>query len=237
MTKATNNQAKHMRQTNSGAARKGRGRMVAIALAGVLALGGAGAVCVAGLGKSPGQAPAATQQQATKDAATKTATKPETKQATTKTAAKPAVKQATQQSSRPAVKQATQQARPAQQQQQQTSRPQPQPAKPAQQQQQAKPAPQPQPAPQQQAQPQAEQGSGMEVKVSRENVTCRGPITGGGTVYYVVELDLGEVHYSVTVDAIEGNVICADQVHAGTRTLLDSKTGEPQEGTEQPVDA
>ena len=264
MTKATNNQAKHMRQTNSGAARKGRGRMVAIALAGVLALGGAGAVCVAGLGKSPGQAPAATQQQATKDAATKTATKPETKQATTKTAAKPAVKQATQQSSRPAVKQATQQARPAQQQQQQTSRPQPQPAKPAQQQQQtSKPAPQPQPAPQQQqaqpqAQPQAEQGSGMEVKVSREgaiaiardytgaggqakgeayNVTCRGPITGGGTVYYVVELDLGEVHYSVTVDAVEGNVISADQVHAGTRTLLDSKTGEPQEGTEQPVDA
>ena len=113
------------------------------------------------------------------------------------------------------------------------------------------------PAKQQAAQPQAEQNSGLEAKVSREqciaiacahvgaggaakgeamNVKAQGPITGGGTVYYQVELDLGEVHYCVTVDAVEGNVIGADQTHAGTRTLLDSE-GNPVEGTEWQVSA
>ena len=68
------------------------------------------------------------------------------------------------------------------------------------------------------------------------NVSAQGPITGGGTVYYQVELDLGDVHYCVTVDAVEGNVIGADQTHAGTRTLLDSE-GNPVEGTEWQVSA
>ena len=51
-----------------------------------------------------------------------------------------------------------------------------------------------------------------------------------------VELDLGDVHYSVTVDATNGHVIGADQTHAGTRTLLDEQ-GNPVEGTEWPVSA
>ncbi|MBR3225802.1 MAG: hypothetical protein IKF78_10840 [Atopobiaceae bacterium] len=79
-------------------------------------------------------------------------------------------------------------------------------------------------------------GAGGAAKGEAMNVTARGPIEGGGTVYYVVELDLGEVHYSVTVDATTGNVINADQTHNGVRTLLD-ENGDPQEGTEWPVDA
>jgi hypothetical protein len=54
-------------------------------------------------------------------------------------------------------------------------------------------------------------------------------------VYYSVELDLGDVHYSVQVDAIDGGVISSDQVFAGTRTLLDNE-GNPVEGTEQPAE-
>ena len=196
---------------------------IQLAIAGVLAVGGVSAVCVAGLGKSPGQAPAAAQ--------TTTAQKATPAKTTTPAKATPAKAEAKQ-----AEKPAQQQAQPAQQQQ----------AQPAKQQ-----------ARQQAAQPQAEQSSGLEAKVSREqciaiacahvgaggaakgeamNVKAQGPITGGGTVYYQVELDLGEVHYCVTVDAVEGNVIGADQTHAGTRTLLDSE-GNPVEGTEWKVSA
>ena len=227
MTKANYKQAKHMRQS-AARPKRGKAGIVALALAGVLAVGGVSAVCVAGLGKSPGQAPAVAAQAAKPAAATKAVSKPAT--TTTKAADKPATQQAA--------------AKPAQQ---------------AQPQQQAKPAAQPQRQAQPQAAVRAEQSSetGMEVRVSREgaiaaacdhvgaggqakgeamNVSARGPITGGGTVYYVVELDLGDVHYSVSVDATQGNVIGADQVHAGTRTLLD-QNGDPQEGTETPVDA
>jgi hypothetical protein len=63
------------------------------------------------------------------------------------------------------------------------------------------------------------------------NVSAK-KVVGGGTIYYAVELDLGDVHYSVQVDAIGGDVISADQVHAGTRMLLD-KQGNLIEGTEQ----
>ncbi len=77
-------------------------------------------------------------------------------------------------------------------------------------------------------------GAGGQAKGPALNVTAR-QVTGGGTVYYVVELDLGDVHYAVQVDAIDGGVISADQVHAGTRTLLDEQ-GNPVEGTEQPAD-
>ena len=79
-------------------------------------------------------------------------------------------------------------------------------------------------------------GAGGAAKGEAQNVKARGPVTGGGTVYYEVELDLGDVHYSVTVDATSGNVIGADQTHAGTRVLLD-KDGNVEEGTEWPVDA
>lgn len=240
MTKA-NKQAKHMSQTASRSnARNGKAKIVALAITGVLAIGGAGAICVAGLGKSPGQASVAAQTAMAQKPGTK-ATRGTTQRATTKPS---------RQTTKPA--------------QQQTSKPAQQTTKPTQQQQTSKPAPQP--APQQQSQTPApssdsqnsgSSNNGLEVKVSREgaiamacdhvgaggqakgeaqNVTANGPITGGGTIYYVVELDLGDVHYTVTVDAVDGNVINADQVHAGTRTLLD-ENGDPQEGTEQPVDA
>ena len=97
------------------------------------------------------------------------------------------------------------------------------------------------------------EGSGLEAKLSREgviavacehvgangqaqNVSAKGPITGGGTIYYVVDLDMGDAHYSVTVDAIDGGVINSEKVQSGTRVLLD-ENANPQEGTEQPVDA
>lgn len=248
MTKVTK-QAKHMSQNaNRNGARKGKAGIVALALAGVLAIGGVGAVCIAGVGKSPGQAPVAAQSQTTQKSTTKgTPAKNTTSQASTKSeaqqAAKPAAKQ-TQPVAKPTAKQqATQQqdAKPAAQQQ----------TKPeAQQQTQA-------PVSNNTNQGASANNDGLEAKVSREqciatacahvgaggqakgeakNVTTKGPITGGGTVYYVVELDLGDVHYSVSVDAIEGNVIGADSTHAGTRTLLDEQ-GNPIDGTEQPVDA
>ena len=242
MTRTNNKQAKHMNQNATRNGDKRRGAVVvALAIAGVLAVGGVSAVCVAGLGKSPGQAPVATQ--------TATAQKTTSAKAATKAKATPAKAEAKQAENpaQPAAQQqpAKQQAQqPAKQQAQQQVKAQAQPAKPA------APA-------QQQAQPQAEQNSGLEAKVSREqciaiacahvgaggaakgeamNVSAQGPITGGGTVYYQVELDLGEVHYCVTVDAVEGNVIGADQTHAGTRTLLDSE-GNPVEGTEWNVSA
>ena len=231
MTRTNNKQAKHMSQNstrNGGKSRKTA--VVALALAGVLAIGGVSAVCVAGLGKSPGQAPAAAQ------VATAQKTTPE--KAATKAKATPAKAEA-KQAEKPAQQQA--QAQPAKAE-----------AKPAQQAQPAK-----QQAQQQPAQPQAEQAPGTEAQVSREqciaiacahvgaggaakgeamNVKARGPVEGGGTVYYEVELDLGDVHYSVTVDATNGHVIGADQTHAGTRTLLDEQ-GNPVEGTEWPVSA
>ena len=279
MTRNNNYQPKHMSQNstrNGGKSRKTA--VVALALAGVLAIGGVSAVCVAGLGKSPGQAPAAAQvATAQKTAPEKTATKAKatpakaaTKAKTTpakaeaKQAEKPAQQQAQAQPAKAEAKpaqQAQQQAAKQQAQQQaakqqaQPAKQQAQPAKPAQTQQtQQQPA---QPAAPAQPQPQAEQAPALEAKVSREqciaiacahvgaggaakgeamNVKAQGPITGGGTVYYQVELDLGEVHYCVTVDAVEGNVIGADQTHAGTRTLLDSE-GNPVEGTEWNVSA
>ena len=227
MTKV-NKQAKHMSQTASRSnARNGKAKIVALAITGVLAIGGVGAVCVAGLGKSPGQAQIAAQTAMAQKPGTK-ATRGTTQRATTKPS---------RQTTKPA--------------QQQTSKPAQQTTKPTQQQQTTKPAPS------SDSQNSGSSNNGLEVKVSREgaiamacdhvgaggqakgeaqNVTANGPITGGGTIYYVVELDLGDVHYTVTVDAVDGNVINADQVHAGTRTLLD-ENGDPQEGTEQPVDA
>lgn len=218
MTKMNAN-AKHMKQT---ARKSNKGRIVAVALAGVLAMGGvAGAVCVAGLGKMPTQAPVAAQvagtTSATKTAAAKQSeAKPASKPTTKKAEAKPAAKLAAQKS---AIKPAAQQV-------------------------------------QKQAPKQAEAKSdcGLQAKISREecirkacahvgaggqakgpalNVTAR-QVTGGGTVYYVVELDLGDVHYAVQVDAIDGSIISADQVHAGKRVLLD-KQANPVEGTEQQV--
>ena len=250
MTKMNAN-AKHMKQT---ARKSNKGRIVAVALAGVLAMGGvAGAVCVAGLGKMPTQAPVAAQvagtTSATKTAAAKQSeAKPETGKAETKKASatkksetKPTEKssakkaEAKKEVAKPAVKKA--EAKPA--------------AKPAAQKSATKPAVQ---QVQKQAPKQAEAKSdcGLQAKISREecirkacahvgaggqakgpalNVTAR-QVTGGGTVYYVVELDLGDVHYSVQVDAIDGSIISADQVHAGKRVLLD-KQANPVEGTEQ----
>lgn len=77
-------------------------------------------------------------------------------------------------------------------------------------------------------------GAGGQAKGEAKNVTAK-QVTGGGTIYYTVELDLGEVHYTVNVDAIDGGIINADCTHNGVRTLLD-KEGNPIPGTEQTVD-
>lgn len=291
MTKMNAN-AKHMKQT---ARKSNKGRIVAVALAGVLTMGGvAGAVCVAGLGKMPTQAPVAAQvagtTSATKTAAAKQSeAKPETGKAETKKAsatkksetkptekrsakkaeakkevAKPAVKKA---EAKPAAKQTAKKTeeKPAAKPAAKTAEAKPA-SKPTTKKAEAKPAAKPaaqksatKPAAQQvqkQAPKQAEAKSdcGLQAKISREecihkacahvgaggqakgpalNVTAR-QVTGGGTVYYVVELDLGDVHYSVQVDAIDGSIISADQVHAGKRVLLD-KQANPVEGTEQEV--
>ncbi|MEE1158121.1 MAG: hypothetical protein UHS51_01745 [Atopobiaceae bacterium] len=244
MTKAIKN-ANHM---NQNVKKSNKGRIVALALAGILAVGGiTGVVCAAGLGKMPSQAPVAAQTVAAKPAAKATTKKAaqatpkaETKASQSQAAKKTATKQAaTKSEAKPATKQAEapKQASPA----------------PA-----AKKAEAPkqeaQPAPRQEEQkaPASNANDGTEAKLSREQcvkIACdyvgaggqaKGPamnvsakrVVGGGTIYYAVELDLGDVHYSVQVDAIGGDVISADQVHAGTRTLLDNQ-GNLIEGTEQ----
>lgn len=228
MTK-TNNDARHMNQyasRNNGM----RGRIVAIALAGVLAVGGvAGAVCAAGLGKAPNQAPVAAQtvttRPVTKAASTQKVAKTKKAEAKKATETKKATEAKQAEAVKPAAKQAeaTKQAAPAATKQAETKA------------------------------PTADTDStGLEAKISREdciakacahvgaggqakgeakNVTAK-KVVGGGTVYYAVELDLGDVHYCVQVDAIDGDIIGSDQVHAGTRTLLD-REGNPIEGTEQ----
>ena len=238
MTKANGN-ARHMRQTTNGA-RGIRGRVVALALAGVLAVGGVGAFCIAGVGKSPGQAPAATQM-APAQATVKTATTKKDdakKQAETKRqeATKPATQQTAKPAPKPAPKPTTQQAQ---------QKPAPKPTQQAT----AKPAPKPAPKPTMTTQ---SSNSGMEVKVSREgaiamacehvgangqaqNVKTSNLITGGGTKYYVVDFDFNGAHYSVSVNVVDGNVISADKVESGTRQLL-NENGEPQLGTEQPAE-
>jgi len=225
MTNTNNSQARHITNGKGNGAR-GRGRIVALALAGVLAIGGVGAVCAAGLGKAPTQAPAAAQTAAPAAAVkASTAKKAGAKKTETSAAKKVASKQAAQKVAAPTAtsspKQATQQAV----------------------------------AKQAEAPAATSNGSGLEAKISREecikkacahvgaggqakgeakNVTAK-QVTGGGTVYYVVELDLGDVHYTVNVDAIDGNVIGADSVHAGTRMLLDEQ-GVEIEGTATPAE-
>ena len=243
----TNNDARHMNQyasNNNGM----RGRIVAIALAGVLAVGGvAGAVCAAGLGKAPNQAPVAAQivttRPATKAASTQKVAKTKKAEAKKATETKKAAEAKQAEAVKPAAKQAeaTKQAAPAATKQAEA-------VKPA--------AKQAAPAATKQAETKAPtanaDGSGLEAKISREdciakacahvgaggqakgeakNVTAK-KVVGGGTVYYSVELDLGDVHYCVQVDAIDGDIIGSDQVHAGTRTLLGSE-GNPIEGTAQ----
>lgn len=57
------------------------------------------------------------------------------------------------------------------------------------------------------------------------NVTSSGPTTGGGTVYYMVDFDLNNIHYSVEVDAIGGNVINVTETDNGTgnEDVIDGK--------------
>lgn len=50
-------------------------------------------------------------------------------------------------------------------------------------------------------------GAGGEATGPANNLTCSELITGGGTKYYYVEFDLGEAHYTVKVDAIDGVVL------------------------------
>ena len=261
MTNTNNNQAQHMNNING---KRNKGRIVALALAGVLAIGGVGAVCVAGLSKSPGQAPAAAQTvvakpatkakaspkkaEPKKDAAKETESgKAAAKKAGTKNAAATAKK-----AEAPKQAAAKQQAMPtpAAKKAETASKQAAQPTAKL-----TTPPAVPQQAEAPKVQTPAANDSGLEAKVSREecikkacahvgaggqakgeakNVTAK-QVTGGGTVYYVVELDLGDVHYTVNVDAIDGNVIGADSVHAGTRMLLD-ETGVEIEDTATPAE-
>lgn len=223
-------------------------RIVALALAGVLAIGGVGVVCAAGFSKSPGQAPAAAQTVAAKPAVKATTAKATTKKAESgKTATKPVVKRAAaakQSASAPAVIKAEAPKQAAVMQPTQVAQSAAPQVAPSQTTPQAE-------IPEVQEPAAASINSGLEAKFScgqcinialvhvgaggqakgeANNVTAR-QVTGGGTVYYVVELDLGDVHYTVNVDAIDGNVIGADSTHAGTRTLLDEQ-GVEIEGTE-----
>jgi cytoskeletal protein RodZ len=252
MTKAIKN-ANHM---NQNVKKSNKGRIVALALAGILAVGGiTGAVCAAGLGKMPSQAPVAAQTVAAKPAAKATtkkaaqatpkaetkasqsqaAKKTATKQAATKSDAKPATKQAE-------AKSAAKQAAPA-----------PAAKKAEAPKQEAQPAPRQE---EQKAAPAGNVNDGTEAKLSREQcvkIACdyvgaggqaKGPamnvsakrVVGGGTTYYAVELDLGDVHYRVCVDAIDGHTYSSDMTHAGTTVCLDEQ-GNPIEGTEQPAEA
>ena len=237
-------QAKHMRNNgyNKGNASK-KGRIVALALAGVLALGGAGAICMTTIGRSPGQPAAVTQTTtaATKKAETKnntnqavtkaSTTKASTKQAETKNNTKPA---STKQAETKKARQQNNQQQKQNTQKQQSAQPAPKP--------QPKPAPAPQPKPQQAPEPVRNESANMEAKYSADqciaiacshvgaggaakgealNVTCSGLTNGGGTLYYTVELDLGDMHYKVTVDAIDGKVISGDATHMGTTNPID----------------
>lgn len=78
-------------------------------------------------------------------------------------------------------------------------------------------------------------GAGGQAKGPALNLSCSNLITGGGTLYYNVDFDLGDVHYNVQVDAIDGNVISASEAFNGTQQLLD-ENGEAIPNTEQPVD-
>ena len=64
-------------------------------------------------------------------------------------------------------------------------------------------------------------GLGGAAKGEALNVTCSGLTNGGGTLYYTVELDLGDMHYKVTVDAIDGKVISGDATHMGVTNPID----------------
>ncbi len=233
--KKTTKQAKHMSQTaNNTSTQRGKARIVALALTGVLAVGGAGAICLAGIGKSPGQAPVAAQSATSQTAKTNTA-KPNTSQTNTKTAdQQKSTKRTSQQKStkRTSPQQSTKR----------TSQPAPQ------QQKQSNPAPTTQSA----KQNTDSDSKGLEGHVTHEgaifaardyvgtggkdqNATATGPIRDGNTSYYVVEFDLGEAHHIVHVDAVDAKVIFSDQTRAGSRILL-SDNGDSQKSTEEPIE-
>jgi outer membrane biosynthesis protein TonB len=261
MTKAIKN-ANHM---NQNVKKSNKSRIVALALAGILAVGGiTGAVCAAGLGKMPSQASVAAQTVAAKPAAKATtkkaaqatpkaetkasqsqvAKKTTTKQAATKPEDKPAAKQAaTKSEAKPAAKKAEAPTQVA-------------PTSTAKKAEAPKQEAQPAPRQEEQKAPASNANDGTEAKLSREQcvkIACdyvgaggqaKGPamnvsakrVVGGGTTYYAVELDLGDVHYRVCVDAIDGHTYSSDMTHAGTTVCLDEQ-GNPIEGTEQPAEA
>ena len=185
MTKANGNaQAQNTgKNENRNGGRGIKGRVVALALAGVLAIGGVSAWCIAGVGKSPGQAPAAAQV-ATRQATANNATA--SKQVRAAKTAEPGME--VKLTREGAIAMACKHV-----------------------------------------------GAGGQAKGEAKNVKTSDLITGGGTKYYVVDFDLGDVHYTVNVDVVGGNVISAEMSHGGVRQLLD-ENGNPQEGTQQPVD-
>ena len=77
-------------------------------------------------------------------------------------------------------------------------------------------------------------GAGGQAKGRELDTTVDGPITGGGTIYYRVEFNLGDVHYTIEVDAVGGDVISGMETFDGVNRLLD-KDGNVIPGSEQPA--
>ena len=78
-------------------------------------------------------------------------------------------------------------------------------------------------------------GAGGQAKGPANNISSTDLIEGGGTLYCVVEFDLGDVHYTVTVDAVDGGVINSSETFNGVERMLD-EDGVPIEGSAQEVD-
>ncbi len=78
-------------------------------------------------------------------------------------------------------------------------------------------------------------GAGGAAKGEALDVSVDGPIEGGGTVYYNVDFNLGDVRYHVMVDAIGGSVVSGTQTFNGTTELLDDD-GNAIEGTGTPAE-
>ena len=78
-------------------------------------------------------------------------------------------------------------------------------------------------------------GAGGQAKGPANNLVAEGPIVGGGTTYYNVDFDLGDVHYSIMVNAVDGVVVSGTQTFNGVMQLLDDN-GLPLDSTEQPVE-
>ncbi len=69
-------------------------------------------------------------------------------------------------------------------------------------------------------------GAGGAAKGPANNVSVRGPIEGGGTIYYAIAFDLGDARCECNVDATDGHIYAASETVNGIETNLD-ENGNP----------